>query len=710
MTGTAVRRARFALFASISLALLLGTALLAHAALFGGFSDYDDEGYMILALRAWREGYPLYDRIPTIYGPFYFQLVAALSAVLRLPLDNAGARWFALGAWIAASLLCGAWAWRAHRSFLAALLAWALAFRTLTLLTKEPLHPGSLIVVLLAIAAHVALGLAKAKPKLRTWVLLGCLAAAIGLSKTNVGVFFVLAVAGAWARYAGGGRGIAFARAAVACMLPVFPFVLMRALLDAPWARDFAILVSASLVPFAVLLLLRPGESPWRWPPLLAFLAGGAALTIASVAILFAQGTTPDGLWRELVIAAVKFPAQTWREPELPPPWSVFAALALVPVGLLLRATAGAGFAAFRGAAASYVLARCALRSMPMATLPFLWILAMPPARGEGSVRERPAFLLAITVVLQSLHAFPVAGSQVAFFAFLIPLVAIHGFADAWRDLPQSWRERVPAWTRRESVALAAAAAVVVVTAFYPGWKLVPDRWREYREVEVDVGLPGTERMRLPEKRATAYAWAAANVRQSADVFLGFPGRHSLHLWSGVPSPVPFYPAAWPLFYGEEEQRALADALLAHARPCIVRTPYALDAWKKTRGLVDHAIARTIDERFRVAGEAFGIEILLLKEDTSELVMTARRVESTEPGVALRLTLPAESDAASIARVSLVDADSGRVACEPAIVSREGRAVVARCPTIEWSDRDEAYLVRASAADGTVVARLPVVR
>jgi hypothetical protein len=141
-----------------------------------------------------------------------------------------------------------------------------------------------------------------------------------------------------------------------------------------------------------------------------------------------------------------------------------------------------------------------------------------------------------------------------------------------------------------------------------------------------------------------------------------------------------------------------------------VRTRYALDAWRKTRGLVDHAIARTIDERFRVAGAAFGLEILLPKEDASELVLTARRGGADPAGASLRLIFPAESDAEAVARVALVDAESERVVCEPTIDRREGRVLVARCPAIAWNDRDEAYLVRASAADGAVVARLPVVR
>ena len=726
MSEVAFRRARLALWALFSIALVAGTALLAHAALFGDFSDYDDEGYMLLSLRSWREGNPLYDDIPTIYGPFYFQSVASLSALLRMPLDNAGGRWIALGVWILSSLLCGAWAWRLHRSFLAALIAWALAFRTLSLLTKEPLHPGHLIVLLLAIAVHVALGLARRPPRLATWAVLGALAGMVGLTKANVGLFLVAAVLATWARFSERARGT---RLALAVLLPALPFVLMRGRLDEAWVRDFAVLVAASLLPFGI---LKPAEKAWGVAPLIAFLAGGAGVVVLSIGALFVDGTTPAGLWRELVVAAVKFPAQTWREPELPPAWIVAAGIALVPVGFVLRARNRAAFAAFRGAAAICVLAGCALRSTPMASLPFLWIFAMSGPDVERRARERPLFFLAIAVCLQSMHAFPVAGSQVAFFAFLLPLVGVAGLADAWSDLRPAWRERAPAWIRKESVALLLLASVLLLTSYYPGWKLVPNRWREYRQREVDLELPGTELMRLPESRAAAYAWAAANVREHADVLLGFPGRHSLHLWSGVPSPVPFYPAAWPLFYGEEEQRKLADALLLHARPCIVRTPYALEAMRKNRGLVDRAIARTIDERFRVAGGAFGLEILLSKEDRSELVLTARPTDvpvglaAADGSVALRLCFPEMQDV-RISRLSLVDVESGGVLCdtagaggvprmlvegglEPLVELQKERELVAVCPPGLVGESFRTLLVRASTADGRVVARLPLIR
>ena len=736
MNPAAIRRAKLALGLAVSFALVLVAAVLAHAALFGEFSDYDDEGYMLLALRAWRSGNALYDRIPTIYGPFYFQSVSSVFALLRLGLDNAGARWFALGTWIGASVLCGAWSFRVHRSFLAALLAGSLAFRTLTPLTREPLHPGEVIVLLLAVAAHVGIGLSARAPRLSTWIGLGAIAAAVGLSKTNVGAFVVLAVLGTWARFAERRTGFDVHRVAFAAVLVALPFLLVHGLArggGSDWAWSFAFLVSASLAPFAAMLFQGPGERPWRLQSMLAFLAGGSALALVSIAVLLVEGSTIHGLWKELVFAASRFPARTWLKPELPPMSALLGALALVPVGFFLRARqreeGRAAFAVLRGVAAAYVLARCALGSVPMASLPYLWILALPER--ERSVRERPVFFLALLVCLQSLHAFPVAGSQVAFFAFLLPVVAIAGLASAWRDLPETWRARVPAIVRTDRAAFAAAGGVALVTAFAPGKEIVLDRFRDYREKEVDLGLPGTDSMRLPEKRATVYAWAAVNLRVRADAFLGMPGNQSLHLWSGVPPPVPFYPAAWALLLGEEEQLALLDALLTHAHPCILRTSRRLGMWRGIFSMDDRAVAVRIEERFRVAGSAFGLEILLPKEESGELVLTAKRTPapadsgSAADSVVLRMVFPA-MEGIRISRLALVEANGGRVLCDtageggarmrvdgaldPSISLEEERELVAVLPAAAWIDGEDACLVRAFDSRGTVVARLPVIR
>src|SRR5204863_4951588 len=85
----------------LGLAVVVLSAAYAYAFLCITFRIQDDEGYFLLALRAYRAGQPLYDRIDTIYGPFYFQVVDLCARLLRLPLDNDGARLFVLGTWVA---------------------------------------------------------------------------------------------------------------------------------------------------------------------------------------------------------------------------------------------------------------------------------------------------------------------------------------------------------------------------------------------------------------------------------------------------------------------------------------------------------------------------------------------------------------------------------------------------------------------------------
>jgi len=114
------------------------------------------------------------------------------------------------------------------------------------------------------------------------------------------------------------------------------------------------------------------------------------AFTVFSLGLLFAVGTTPGGLWRELVLAAVKFPAQTWREPELPPGWSLFVGLLLVPIGLILRSRKnGTAFAALRAAVALHTLARCALRHGFVEFHEAGWQRPLAPARFNVALAQQ---------------------------------------------------------------------------------------------------------------------------------------------------------------------------------------------------------------------------------------------------------------------------------------------------------------------------------
>jgi hypothetical protein len=695
-------------------ALAVAAGVLAHAALFGRFSAYDDEGYMLLALRAWRAGGGLYDRIETVYGPTTFQLAAAVFSVLRLPLDNAGARVFVLGIWIVATFLCALCVFRVHRSLLAATIAAALVFPILLVLANEPLHAGGVVVLILSVIALVSLRLGEGGS--RTWFLLGALTAALALTKLNVGVFAALALGGAWLRSSPRNAWMSTARAFFSAVLVAFPFLLVHAQLAKPWVAGFAVVTTASLAPFALLVHAPSGGRPSTAADLRGAALGALAFAAVSLGICFATGTTVAGAWRCLVTDTLRFPDLTADlTTPLPPTAEVVLSLLLVPVTFVLargrRPGAAKALALLRLAASLGLLYASTSVERHLLALPCLWPFALPRS-------DRRAAFLASLVALQALHVFPVPASQRGFFGFLLPVVAIVGFVDAWKELrpePRAW-EKV----------LAAVAACALV-ALEPLARELVLRFEDYRRDEVELGLPGTRGIRLPERQVANYVWLAENLRRNGDTFLGVPGRHSFYLWAEEDPPVPFYSAWWPVALDEARQRALGEALFAHPAPCVVRAPGPVTGWKESGVLRASILARWIDERFETVGRVSmpGLELLLPKGKTPDLVLTA----FLEPA-RLRLALP-ERRGASLARVAVVHAASGAVLCDsgatdPAkrvsLVDETGkeldvpipldrrRDVVARYPAGIDDVRLLQSIVRCYDARGEFEARLPVLR
>ena len=81
-------------------------AYLGYLWMFTGFAAYDDEGFMLGALRAFMSGQALYDKIDIQYGPFYFEFFGLLGA-LGVPFDHDSGRLVTLAVWLAIALLAG---------------------------------------------------------------------------------------------------------------------------------------------------------------------------------------------------------------------------------------------------------------------------------------------------------------------------------------------------------------------------------------------------------------------------------------------------------------------------------------------------------------------------------------------------------------------------------------------------------------------------
>src|SRR5581483_10849669 len=87
----------------VAFALLFGLASVliywCYVLQFSGFQQYDDEGYVLLTLRQFMHGLPLYDQLFTQYGPFHFVLRSFLHVSTFTQVNHDNARIMSLILW-----------------------------------------------------------------------------------------------------------------------------------------------------------------------------------------------------------------------------------------------------------------------------------------------------------------------------------------------------------------------------------------------------------------------------------------------------------------------------------------------------------------------------------------------------------------------------------------------------------------------------------
>jgi riboflavin transporter FmnP len=112
-------------------------------------------------------------------------------------------------------------------------------FTYLWVMINEPMHPGGLLGLSVALAAWLGAEAIISRRMLVFAAVTGTIGAAVVLTKINVGVFLLLAafawlllhtpMAARWARWA------------LALLFVALPFALMHTLFDAAWVRLFAL-------------------------------------------------------------------------------------------------------------------------------------------------------------------------------------------------------------------------------------------------------------------------------------------------------------------------------------------------------------------------------------------------------------------------------------------------------------------------------------
>ncbi len=570
-------RVRLAIAVLAFLALTTATYLIAHPKMFTGFAGYDDEGYMLTALKAFVRHGDLYDRVFTQYGPFYYEAWGGLFSLFGIPVDHDSGREVVTVVWVVVSLTLGLAAMRMTASLLLGLATQMLVFGALAVFANEPMHPGGLICLLLAaiVAISCFVGERSSRPAMAA---LGAAVAALILVKVNVGVFALasLALACVVSFPALARRG--WLRGVVEAGFVALPLLLMAGKLGEDWVRRYALHVAIAALAVAIVLRARRrderrdgGELDWLAAGLLG---AGAAICLA----ILAAGTSPAGLI-EGVISQPLRQSDVFTIPlGIAPGFFAVDLLALVGAAGYLYASRHPALATSAGfAVATSLLALAVGLAMapsvagktfpfsaggplnyPLSMLDFCWVALIGPPSGTPARIGFARLLLPLLAVLQALHAYPVAGSQAHWSAFLLIPVGAICVADGVRGLNGALAGRR---RRRPLLAVGAAAAAALMLVVVDIGLRQP--WNEDRaayDAGVPLDLPGARAVRLPRLEAQLYRQVATAIRRDCPALVMLPGMDSFYLWSGEEPPSDFNATAWPaLFDASHQRRVIAD-------------------------------------------------------------------------------------------------------------------------------------------------------
>jgi hypothetical protein len=570
-------RGRSCGLAAAVLLITLLAAVTAGLQLYSSFAPYDDEGYVLLSLRMFRAGHPLYDSTATQYGPAFFILQDGLHSLLQLPVTHDVARARTGIAWILTAALTAFVVWRLTSRAGLTLVAGLGAMWHLDRLGLEPGHPQDVAILGLATILTVAATLrGTAAPGAGRIAALGLVVGGLAMTKLNLGVLFGLACGGAlfWStpsnRWSQAGWGLcAFTGVAI-------PFML---------ARLQALTWDGSALPMAIALgwigcalnadWAPPSESTSVTALKPAALFVAVALLAAGVfcGIAIWHGTSAAGLWHGLIGQHRGFLNLFYHHPPLPTGAQLLAIFGLsLAIG---RQRNPAAVIASRSAAAA-LLGWCVLRTFGDAFRPIShglddraaagWVAAVSIPLAWALLEEQTnrfaRRLLCLLVLTQPLGAYPTPGTQMAIGALpgLIAAVVLTG------DLLNQLDPRHAPIVRPAATYVRGLTMIAILCLAARGQAA----WRQWSAAE-PLALPGAAWLRLPAEQAAARRNCVEYLREHADVFVASPtGCCSLYLWSGLAPPTTRNVTFWEVMLSDAEQRAVIDALEHSARPLLV--------------------------------------------------------------------------------------------------------------------------------------------
>ena len=601
-------------------------AFLTHQ-VFDNYKIYDDEGLMLLSLDHYLRGGGLYTKTYTQYGPFYFYVQQFLHWLFRIPVNHDGGRILTLSYCFVSSLLGGVFIWRISRSILlggAALLGVAVLSCKLG---DEPGHPQEVVLILLILGVCFTLRAIRSPAVL---FVLGGVGAAASLTKLNVGIFYMAALAHTLicllkpSRLRSVGLGLTLIYAIVV------PPVLMRDHL-ADWAWQYCILaILCGVAGFTQGAWIRT-DTHLSARHLLYTAAGFGAVAAVILSATALQGVSAYALLDGIILSPSAHPRLfwiPWRTGWNSVVWAVLMAFVVIVVRFRSRLL---GYSEWIDATRCLVGAAAILllTSQPYRikwTAPLLPLLILPAGGKPWRLSDLlPRLFVSDLALTQLLQPYPVGGSQLnvaAIPALLWAFVAVYdGHAGLVALGSRFFRFARPKLSPAVGLAVIAVTITIGLTA------VGLERGYRFRSRFPSSGLTGSRLVRMRPAQAALYRWLGTTIHANCDTLFTMPGMGSLNFWSDVRPPNGSNLPSWVKAFSSSRQQEILDILKAHPRACVVHNPelnaFLLPGW--TPAEETSLLATYILKNMRTIEQGDGYEIRVMPERTSPWIPVNRK-------------------------------------------------------------------------------------
>ena len=614
----------------------IAATVAAYFYLFTQFAPYDDEGTVLVTLKAFVAGETLYRDVYTPFGPFYYELFGGLFSLSGHAVTTDASRTIVMVIWVGASLLFGLAVQRLTGRVALGVTAMLVAFSVVFILSQEPMHAQVLAIGLLAVFTAIVSNDAPRRAFIAGGIC-GALLAALVLTKVNLGIYAVAAVCFAAVLAVEPLRRRWWVRWPVILAFLALPFVATARDLSSELVRNLVLLELLAAVSIAVASRsLRPdpveNDDRARTMSWLLGAAAGFALAFAAIlAAIFLTGSTPADVYDGVVTQALRIRNVNPAPIDITAAsldWGI-AAIAAAALVSWLRLHGGTGSRLWSGvlrAASGLAIWFSIAQMTPLSLGPapgnpdalamvLAWVAVIPPAGAAESAQKRfVRALLPTLAVAEVLQVYPVAGSQMRIAAAMFVVVGGICLGDAFTEL-RAW-SAARGGESLERLGIVVGVAIVAVGAKFALDGIVQptiSRAILYDE-EKALPFPGATDLRLPVAEAEAYERVVELLRRHrCSTFIGYANVDSLYLWSQIDPPRPSAPSAWMLALDEDEQRRILRQMRATPRPCVVRNEAVAAGWLGARPRPETPLVRYIFDDFEPVETAGDFELMLPK-------------------------------------------------------------------------------------------------